>query len=104
MHRFIHNPVVYQCEWLLPLVLPNRYRAWGLVIITLINAFGLILLEGFAKLLFLFEGHLPSPFFRPLMLIANQVQDSMDHQEDDHFHFVEAEPIRLALSRLNRNH
>jgi hypothetical protein len=49
MHRFIYNPMVYHCEWLLPLVLPNRYRARGLVIIILINAFGLILLEGFAK-------------------------------------------------------
>jgi len=28
----------------------------------------------------------------------------MDYQEDNHFHFVEAEPIRLALGRLNRNH
>ena len=52
----------------------------------------------------LFEGHLPGPFFRPLMLIANQVKDSMDHQEDDHFPFVETEPIRLALRRLDRNH
>jgi hypothetical protein len=38
------------------------------------------------------------------MLIANQVKDSMDHQEDDHFHFVETEPIRLALRRLDGNH
>jgi hypothetical protein len=51
----------------------------------------------------LFEGHLSSPFFRPLMLIANQVEHPMDHQEDDHFHIVKTEPIRLALGRLHRN-
>jgi hypothetical protein len=28
----------------------------------------------------------------------------MDHQEDNHSHFVKAEPIRLALGRLHRNH
>ena len=28
----------------------------------------------------------------------------MDHQENDHFHLAEAEPIGLALGRLDRNH
>ena len=53
---------------------------------------------------FLFDGHLPGAFFCPLMLIANQVKHTMDHQKDDHFHFVKTEPIRLALGCLHRNH
>jgi len=52
----------------------------------------------------LFEGHLPGAFFRPLMLIADQVKHSMDHQQDHHFRTVETETVRLALGRFNRNH
>ncbi len=52
----------------------------------------------------LFEGHLPGAFFRPLMLIANQVKHAMDHQKDHHFHIVETETVRLALGCFNRNH
>jgi hypothetical protein len=54
--------------------------------------------------LFLFEGHLPGPLFSPLMLVANQVENAMDHQKDNHFHVIEAETVRLALGRLNGNH
>ncbi len=28
----------------------------------------------------------------------------MDHQEDNHFHFIETESLGLALGRLNGNH
>ncbi len=52
----------------------------------------------------LFEGHLPGAFFRPLMLITDQVKHSMDHQQDHHFLAVETETVRLALGRFNRNH
>jgi len=52
----------------------------------------------------LFEGHLPGFFFRPLMLVADQVQDAVDHQKNHHLHSVEAETIRLALGRLDGNH
>jgi len=57
-----------------------------------------------AEEFFLFEGHLPGAFFRPLMLIANQVKHAMDHQKDHHFHIVETETARLALGCFNRNH
>lgn len=46
------------------------------------------LLGDVAEELFLFEGHLPSPLFGPLMLVAYQVQDAMDHQKDNHFHLI----------------
>ncbi len=52
----------------------------------------------------LLEGHLPGAFSRPLMLIANQVKHSMNHQKDNHFHIVETETVRLALGCFDRNH
>ena len=52
----------------------------------------------------LFEGHLPGTFFRPFMLIADQVKHAMDHQQDHHFRTVETETVRLALGSLSRNH
>ncbi len=56
------------------------------------------------KEFFLLEGHLPGPFFRPLMFVSNQVKHAMDHQQDNHFHLVKTETVRLALGGFNRNH
>jgi len=53
---------------------------------------------------FLFPGHLPGVFFCSLMLIADQVKHSMDHQQNHHLHFAEAETVRLALGCFDRNH
>ena len=64
---------------------------------------GVIHLDSKMKELFLFEGHLTSSFLRPLMLIAEKMKNTMDHQEDDHLHLVQTESFLLAPGCLNRN-
>jgi len=49
-------------------------------------------------------GHLPGSLFASLVLIADQMENAMDHQQDDHSHFIETESIGLALGRLNGYH
>ena len=48
--------------------------------------------------------HLPGSLFRSLVLIADQMENAMDHQQDDHSHFIETESIGLALGCLNGYH
>ncbi len=49
-------------------------------------------------------GHLAGSLFRSLVLIADQMENTMDHQQDDHSHFIETESVGLAPGRLNGYH
>ena len=59
--------------------------------------------DGVMEEFFLFDSHLSSSLPRSLMLISEQMEHAMDHQEDDHFHTVQPESIRLALGCLHRD-
>lgn len=37
------------------------------------------------------------------MVVADQMKNSMDHQEDDHLHRIETKPTGLAVSGFNGN-
>lgn len=41
------------------------------------------------KEFFLFHGHLPCLFFPSFMFVADQVEDAMDEEEDEHLHLTE---------------
>ena len=47
--------------------------------------------------------HFSSPLLRPFMLIAKQMEDAVDHQEDDHLRSIETETIRLTSGRVHRD-
>jgi hypothetical protein len=35
------------------------------------------------------------------VLVAHQVKNAVDHEQDDHFHLLQAEPIRLTPGRVH---
>ncbi len=76
-----------------------RFRASGREIMTSKPSY----FEGLAEEVFLFGGHLTRSGPRPFMLIPTKVKDAVDHQEDDHSHAVQLEPLRLALRCFYRN-
>ena len=49
----------------------------------------------------LFDGHLTGFFLFPLVIISDQVENAMDHQEGDHPQGVKAEPVGLTACRLH---
>jgi len=52
------------------------------------------------EFLLLFD-HFSSPLLRPFMLIAKQMEDAVDHQEDDRLRSIETETIRLTPGRIH---
>ena len=54
--------------------------------------------------LFLFPGHFAGFLASLIMVIPGEVKDAVNHQEQDHLLFVQAEPARFSLSGFNRDH
>ncbi len=50
------------------------------------------------------EGHLTGFLFCPFVFIADQMENSVDHQQDDHSHFIETESLGLTPGRLDGYH
>ena len=55
------------------------------------------------KQLLLFDRHLLGSLLCSLMLITDKVENTMDHQKDDHFHFVQTESFHFPPGCFNRN-
>ena len=58
-------------------------------------------LDDTVEQLLLPDGHLPRSLFRSYVFISHEMENPMDHQEGDHFHFVQTKSFHLAPSCLN---
>jgi len=52
------------------------------------------------EFLLLFD-HFSGPLLRPFMFIAKQMEDAVNHQEDDHLRSIETETIRLTPGHVH---